>query len=139
MTANVAPNVAPGASSAGASSSSSRSTRSSATSSTPDVEKRPPFPTSSDADTAQEKDAGNEKDVGGAAEEVPSSDAEKYDYNPGRRLFATEGKHREKWWQIWRPKNLPPPPPFSLDDATTIPLATANVLSKITYQWATPM
>ncbi|KDQ57350.1 hypothetical protein JAAARDRAFT_194496 [Jaapia argillacea MUCL 33604] len=44
---------------------------------------------------------------------------------------------REKWWQVWRPKNPPPPPPKSLDDAPLIPLVNASILSTLTYTWIT--
>lgn len=61
-----------------------------------------------------------------------------YEYNPGVRAFVG-GKHREKWFQVWRPKDPPPAPPASLDDATLIPLANANVISRIFFQWMTPI
>ncbi|EJU01052.1 ABC protein [Dacryopinax primogenitus] len=48
-------------------------------------------------------------------------------------------KWRRKWWQVWMPKNPPPPPPPSFQDATIIPLATANFLSILTYAWISPL
>ncbi|KZT61359.1 ABC protein [Calocera cornea HHB12733] len=46
---------------------------------------------------------------------------------------------RKKWWQVWMPKDPPPPPPPTLQDATVIPLATANFLSVLTYAWISPL
>ncbi|KIK99142.1 hypothetical protein PAXRUDRAFT_132675 [Paxillus rubicundulus Ve08.2h10] len=46
---------------------------------------------------------------------------------------------RQKWWQLWLPKDPPPPPPDSLDDARMIPLATANIFSELTFAWITDM
>ncbi|EPQ29164.1 uncharacterized protein PFL1_03451 [Pseudozyma flocculosa PF-1] len=64
-------------------------------------------------------------------------EADGYEYNPGVRAF--EGKHRERWWQVWRPKDLPPPPPANFDAARPSPLATANILSQLYFQWLTPL
>lgn len=71
--------------------------------------------------------------VSTAGEEKPG-----YDYNPGNRTFV-QGKHKQKWYQVWRPKNPPPAPPSSLDDATLIPLANANIINRIFFQWMTPI
>jgi hypothetical protein len=49
------------------------------------------------------------------------------------------GKKREKWFQIWRPKNGPRKPPTSLDDAQEIPLATASYFSRLTFSWVSPL
>ncbi|GJE88588.1 ABC transporter C family protein [Phanerochaete sordida] len=46
---------------------------------------------------------------------------------------------RRRWYQLWLPKNPPPPPPASFDDAPITPLATASILSMLTYTWITPM
>ncbi|PWN53455.1 putative YOR1-ABC transporter [Violaceomyces palustris] len=62
---------------------------------------------------------------------------QQYRYNPGQRNF--EGRHREKWYQVWLPKDLPPPPPLSLDDAKQIPLATAGFFDRLVFQWMTPI
>ncbi|KAJ7183176.1 ABC protein [Mycena filopes] len=48
-------------------------------------------------------------------------------------------RFREKWWQLWIPAGLPPPPPDSLDDAKIIPIVSASLLSQLTYTWITPM
>lgn len=61
-----------------------------------------------------------------------------YRYNPGDRTFV-HVKKRDRFYQFWRPKELPPPPPLSLDDAKLIPLENANILSVLTYQWAQPI
>lgn len=42
-------------------------------------------------------------------------------------------------YQIWRPRNPPELPRPSLDDVPVIPLATANIISKLTYHWITPI
>lgn len=41
--------------------------------------------------------------------------------------------------EIWKPSTAPPLPREKLEDAPEIPLATASVFSKLTYQWVTPM
>ncbi|KAI0073467.1 ABC protein [Panus rudis PR-1116 ss-1] len=46
---------------------------------------------------------------------------------------------RRKWWQLWLPKNPPPPAPSSLNDAPLLPVASASILSILTYAWITPM
>ncbi|KAF9243526.1 ABC protein [Melanogaster broomeanus] len=48
-------------------------------------------------------------------------------------------KFRQKWWQLWLPKDPPPPPPASLEDAKMTPLATTGILSEFTYTWITDM
>ncbi|KAG1770993.1 ABC protein [Suillus occidentalis] len=44
---------------------------------------------------------------------------------------------RQKWWQLWLPKDPPPPPPPSLKDAALTPLANASIFSQLTYSWVT--
>ncbi|KAG2366729.1 ABC protein [Suillus spraguei] len=44
---------------------------------------------------------------------------------------------RQKWWQLWLPKDPPPPAPPSLEDATLTPLANASIFSQLTYTWVT--
>ncbi|KAG2075298.1 ABC protein [Suillus decipiens] len=44
---------------------------------------------------------------------------------------------RQKWWQFWLPKTLPPPAPPSLEDATVTPFANASIFSQLTYSWIT--
>lgn len=47
--------------------------------------------------------------------------------------LLSEGKKRERWFQIWRPKYGPRKAPKSLEDAEVIPLAQANFLSQLFY------
>ncbi|WVF66753.1 hypothetical protein IAT40_001495 [Kwoniella sp. CBS 6097] len=49
------------------------------------------------------------------------------------------GLKRDHWWQLWRPRNTPPPPKRTLDEAERIPLAYASILSKLTFEWVTPI
>ncbi|KAG0705755.1 ABC protein [Suillus ampliporus] len=44
---------------------------------------------------------------------------------------------RQKWWQLWLPKDPPPPPPPSLEDAALTPLANASIFSQLSYTWVT--
>ncbi|KAJ7086116.1 ABC protein [Mycena belliarum] len=46
---------------------------------------------------------------------------------------------RDKWWKLWIPAGVPPPPPDSLDDAKIIPTVSASLFSQLTYTWITPM
>lgn len=94
------------------------------------------------ADTEDESHSESSRSVAPSSEKAAqlSSADEKpgYEYNPGVRNFEG-GKHKEKWYQIWRPKNPPLPPPSSLDDAKLIPLANANLINRIFFQWMTPI
>ncbi|KAG2037724.1 hypothetical protein BDR03DRAFT_1091732 [Suillus americanus] len=44
---------------------------------------------------------------------------------------------RQKWWQLWLPKDPPPPAPPSLEDAVLTPWANASIFSQLTYSWIT--
>ncbi|KAG1747121.1 ABC protein [Suillus paluster] len=44
---------------------------------------------------------------------------------------------RQKWWQLWLPKDPPLPAPPSLEDALLTPLANASFFSQLTYTWMT--
>ncbi|KAG1744460.1 ABC protein [Suillus lakei] len=44
-------------------------------------------------------------------------------------------KFRQKWWQLWLPKDPPPPAPPSLEHAALTPLANASIFSQFTYTW----
>nr|XP_018264326.1 uncharacterized protein I303_02491 [Kwoniella dejecticola CBS 10117]OBR86484.1 hypothetical protein I303_02491 [Kwoniella dejecticola CBS 10117] len=46
---------------------------------------------------------------------------------------------RDHWWQLWRPRHSPPPPKATLEEAEIIPLAYVSMLSKLTFQWVTPI
>ncbi|KZP00831.1 ABC protein [Calocera viscosa TUFC12733] len=54
-------------------------------------------------------------------------------------VMLETSRWRKKWWQVWMPKDPPPPPPATLQDATIIPLATANFFSVLTYTWISPL
>ncbi|WVQ63051.1 uncharacterized protein L199_001202 [Kwoniella botswanensis] len=57
----------------------------------------------------------------------------------GSEVQQFPGLKRDHWWQLWRPRNSPPPPKATLEEADEIPLATASILSKLTFQWVTPI
>ncbi|KAJ6518372.1 ABC protein [Mycena vulgaris] len=61
----------------------------------------------------------------------------------GRELQLDGGaervRFRQRWWQIWVPRDPPPPPRTSLADAPLSPYVTASLLSRLTYTWITPM
>jgi ATP-binding cassette, subfamily C (CFTR/MRP), member 1 len=42
---------------------------------------------------------------------------------------------RQRWYELWRSKDLPPDPPIRLQDAPVIPLATASWWSVLTFSW----
>ncbi|KAF9237599.1 ABC protein [Melanogaster broomeanus] len=46
-------------------------------------------------------------------------------------------RFRQKWWQLWLPKDPPAPAPASLEDARMTPLVTTSILSEFTYTWIT--
>ncbi|KAF8071690.1 ABC protein [Lyophyllum atratum] len=48
-------------------------------------------------------------------------------------------RFRTKWWQVWIPRDPPPPPRDTLSDVPVIPLAAASLFSQLTYTWVTPM
>ncbi|KAJ7352413.1 ABC protein [Mycena albidolilacea] len=48
-------------------------------------------------------------------------------------------RFRKKWWQLWIPAGIPPPPPDSLDNAEIIPIVSASLFSRLTYTWITPI
>lgn len=50
-----------------------------------------------------------------------------------------EGKYRDRFYKIWRPRKAPKPPPSSLDDAPILPLASCSWLSELLYLWINPM
>ncbi|KAJ7593413.1 ABC protein [Mycena floridula] len=71
------------------------------------------------------------------------SDPEKNDSHTINRIELDSGeercRYRKKWWQLWVPKNVPPPAPLSLSEANVTPYATASWFSKMTYSWITPI
>ncbi|KAI4517938.1 P-loop containing nucleoside triphosphate hydrolase protein [Schizophyllum commune Loenen D] len=93
-------------------------------------------------------DAGKETTTPTAKDAKTTKDAAKPNRGiaaagPGEKLQLDEGEQRlrlrEHWWQLWIPGKAPPPPPANIDDAPIIPLAHANFLSQLTYQWITPL
>ncbi|WVQ83494.1 hypothetical protein IAT38_005635 [Cryptococcus sp. DSM 104549] len=57
----------------------------------------------------------------------------------GSEVQQFPGVKRDRWWQVWRPRHAPTPPKASLEDADIVPLATASLLSKLTFHWVTPI
>ncbi|EED80008.1 predicted protein [Postia placenta Mad-698-R] len=56
--------------------------------------------------------------------------------------FDTGEEHlnfRHHWWQLWLPKDPPPPAPKSLADAQVIPMVYASIFSILTYTWINPL
>ncbi|KAJ4479332.1 ABC protein [Lentinula aciculospora] len=76
-------------------------------------------------------------------QEVKSSCVESHGHTilENIRLDAGEDilRIRRKWWQLWIPKGLPPPPKQSLADAAVIPIMNASLFSRLTYSWVTPL
>ncbi|KAK7032833.1 ABC protein [Favolaschia claudopus] len=73
-----------------------------------------------------------------------------HDIEKGEQNFKSENalqldtgeefiRFRKRWWQLWIPAGMPPPPPDSLDEADTIPVVSASLFSKLTYTWITPI
>ena len=56
---------------------------------------------------------------------------------PGYRRFGV--RRRDRWYQFWRFKSDPPPPPLSMDDSRQIPLAYTNWYMNWSYEWITPL
>ncbi|KAI0710130.1 P-loop containing nucleoside triphosphate hydrolase protein [Earliella scabrosa] len=59
----------------------------------------------------------------------------KFDLDTGEDFV----RFRRHWWQLWLPKDPPPPAPTSLDDASVIPLVYSSFLSILTYTWINPI
>ncbi|ODO00356.1 hypothetical protein I350_06992 [Cryptococcus amylolentus CBS 6273] len=71
--------------------------------------------------------------------DIPTTRATGYRDLSDSEVAQFPGVKREHWWELWRPRHSPPPPKASLEDADIIPLATASILSKLTFQWVTPI
>lgn len=56
---------------------------------------------------------------------------------PGHRRFGV--RRRDRWYQFWRFRSDPPPPPLSMDDSGQIPLAYTNFYMDWSYEWITPL
>ncbi|WVQ94366.1 hypothetical protein IAU59_001445 [Kwoniella sp. CBS 9459] len=90
-----------------------------------------------------------------ATEKIAEPTKDEEDEETSATVFRTEGSRfrelddthdlqfpgmkRDHWWQLWRPRDAPPPPKRSLEDAEIIPLAYASILSKLTFQWVSPI
>ncbi|EIW57395.1 ABC protein [Trametes versicolor FP-101664 SS1] len=48
-------------------------------------------------------------------------------------------RFRRHWWQIWLPKDPPPPAPSSLDDASIIPVVFSSIFAILSYTWLNPL
>ncbi|KAJ3872779.1 ABC protein [Lentinula edodes] len=63
--------------------------------------------------------------------------------NAGKSIELDAGdlkvRIRGRWWQFWLPKNLPPPPPDTLNDVPVIPVSTASIFSQWTFTWINPI
>ncbi|KAJ6475599.1 ABC protein [Mycena sanguinolenta] len=74
---------------------------------------------------------------------MPSTTENGLDWRVPRNLELDFGQEivrfRQRWWQLWLPANLPPPPPATLDEAPISPYVTASLISRLTYSWYTPM
>ncbi|TFK93972.1 ABC protein [Polyporus arcularius HHB13444] len=77
---------------------------------------------------------GEDEDVGPEAKENVRP-SHKFDLDTGEELI----RFRRHWWQVWLPKDPPPPAPKSLDDATVIPLVFASIFTILTYRWINPI
>nr|GAT50189.1 ABC protein [Mycena chlorophos] len=62
-------------------------------------------------------------------------DAPHLDFDTGKELL----RYRKRWWQLWLPSGIPPPPPDSFQDAELTPMATASWFSLLTYTWISPI
>ncbi|KAI9000636.1 P-loop containing nucleoside triphosphate hydrolase protein [Trametes punicea] len=85
----------------------------------------------------------NETDVEkGLADDVNLKQA-KNNARSGRTIEIDTGEEhvrfRRHWWQIWLPKDPPPPAPASLDDASVIPLVYSSIFSVLSYRWINPI
>ncbi|KAK0538980.1 hypothetical protein OC842_001103 [Tilletia horrida] len=106
----------------------------------------------SNLSTSGSSSDGNDDDVGAHATiatiktKHTSSDGEHSDsprhtqakHVDGQRRFI-DPTLRQHFWEFWKFKELPPPPPATMDDAPEIPLAKANLISIFTYSWMGPL
>ncbi|KAI0711948.1 P-loop containing nucleoside triphosphate hydrolase protein [Cerioporus squamosus] len=84
-------------------------------------------------DTDVEK--GQNEDVGVTEIKETIRPSHRFDLDTGEEHV----RFRRHWWQIWLPKDPPPPAPKSLDDATVIPLVYASIFTILTYRWINPI
>lgn len=109
--------------------------------------RKPDAPTrlSSDGTLLEKKhstdDNEDDESTGSDTAELSKEKKEKKEYQYQSKLKdlsasdagLAQGKKRDHWYQVWRPKNGPRKPPKSLDDAPEIPLAKASFISQLTY------
>ncbi|KAI0360038.1 ABC protein [Trametes cingulata] len=85
----------------------------------------------------------NETDVEkGPIEDVDGKQAQAQTRSTRKIEIDTGEEHirfRRHWWQIWLPKDPPPPAPASLDDASVIPLAYSSIFAVLSYAWINPI
>ncbi|KAH9929982.1 P-loop containing nucleoside triphosphate hydrolase protein [Fomitopsis serialis] len=95
----------------------------------------------SDSETTSVNEPELEKDIEAAG--VTEKDRPEQPTRRSRRLEFDQGeqhvKFRRRWFQLWLPKNPPPPAPKSLDDATLLPMVYASFISVLTYSWINPL
>ncbi|KZT73648.1 ABC protein [Daedalea quercina L-15889] len=97
----------------------------------------------SDSETTSVNEIELDKDVENDAG-VTEKDRPKQPTRRSRKLEFDQGEEqhvlfRRKWWQLWLPKDPPPPAPKSLDDAKLVPVANASFISVLTYTWINPL
>ncbi|KAI0661576.1 ABC protein [Cubamyces menziesii] len=85
----------------------------------------------------------NETDVEkGQADDLSAQKLEKSTRHAHKVDFDTGEEHirfRRHWYQIWLPKDPPPPAPASLEDASIIPLVYSTIFAILTYRWINPL
>ncbi|KAI0370390.1 ABC protein [Pilatotrama ljubarskyi] len=74
-------------------------------------------------------------DVEGKKAPVQTRSTRKIEIDTGEEHI----RFRRHWWQIWLPKDPPPPAPASLDDASVIPLAYSSIFAILSYAWINPI
>ncbi|KAG2043713.1 ABC protein [Suillus americanus] len=81
----------------------------------------------------------SEKSLQGEKEDIEEANAANLLRPLHLQLDTGEGytNFRQKWWQLWLPKDPPPPAPPSLEDAALTPLVNASIFSQLTYTWVT--
>ncbi|EPS96092.1 hypothetical protein FOMPIDRAFT_101769 [Fomitopsis schrenkii] len=76
-----------------------------------------------------------EKDAGLAEKGTKQPPRRNIEFDQGKQYV----KFRKRWYQLWLPKDPPPPAPKSLDDAKLLPIAYSSFISILTYSWINPL
>ncbi|KIJ66694.1 hypothetical protein HYDPIDRAFT_149564 [Hydnomerulius pinastri MD-312] len=84
-----------------------------------------------------EKEISSEKEITSESEKKEAQASAHQPLNLQLDTGTEYLKFRQKWWQLWLPKDPPPPAPASLEDAKMTPLATTSIFSELTYAWIT--